>query len=192
MIVAFSNWMMLLSIRLWTISLKDLHSFRLCLGLPKWCSHVLNGPDSPGGESFICLGKIGATRCSFNNIWYNCEIGIGKGGNFSSASWTCRAGTICLIGATSFCLDWLCLGWLFPWRVWIVGTTWLFCLQDPLDLFSTYDLSLACPIGAREPITLTLMVRSLVKVSMWRSINRCTGWRSLSYWFSKCSILALN
>ena len=159
--------MMLLSIRPWIIPLRDLHSFRLCLGLPKWCSHVLNELDSLGGESIIRLGKIG----SFNNIWYNCEINIGRGGNFSSASWTCRAGTICLVGATSFCLDWLCLGWLIPWGVRIVGATWLFFPRDPSDLFSTYDLSLACPIGAKASVTSTSQVRSLIEVSMRRSIS---------------------
>ena len=88
-IVAFSNWMMLLLIRPWIVPLKGVHSSRLCPEQPKWRSHVLNGPDSPGGESIIRLGKIRATRRSFNNIWYNCTIDIGSGGNFSSASWTC-------------------------------------------------------------------------------------------------------
>ena len=73
-----------------------------------------------------------------------------------------------------------------------MGATWLFFLQDPLDLFSTYDLSLACPIGARASITSTPQVKSLVEVLMQRSTSQCTRWRSLSYWFSKFSILAFN
>ena len=142
--------------------------------------YVLNGPDSPRGESIIRFSKIGATRHSFKNIWYNCETSIWRAGNFSSASWTCQASTICLVGVTSVGLDWLCLGWLIPWGVWIVGAMRLFCSRDPLDLFLTYDLSLACPIGARASITSTRQVRSLVEVSMRRSFSWCTRWRSLS------------
>ena len=154
--------------------------------------YVLNGPDSPRGESIIRFSKIGATRHSFKNIWYNCEISIWRAGNFSSASWTCRASTICLVRVTSVGLDWLCLGWLIPWGVLIVGATWLFFPRDPSYLFSTYDLSLVCPIGARASITSTPQVGSLVEVLMRRSISWCTRWRSLSCWFFKCLILAFN